>query len=102
MFQFYGRRETSFVCAMCERSEAFERTVTQGYRYVSQVQLPRYVEENEFLLMFELDEKGRPTGNELTLFILSVYEASGIDVVLMEVVTGDPDAFWVEQLETNE
>ena len=94
MFQFYRRRETSVVCSMqCYRS-TFESFKKEGCKRFSRSQLPVHLEKNDFVLMFEVNKSRKPTGNELTLFVPLVCDDLFEDGdVLLEVVTGDPDAF---------
>ena len=90
MFQFYGRRETSFVCACRVSHKLFGIALRYGTATVLPVKFSRYLEESEFVLWMEHDARGNPTGRELTMFVTCIID----DHIKLEVVNGDPDEFW--------
>ncbi|EPT7427234.1 hypothetical protein ACVSEE_000711 [Vibrio cholerae] len=94
MFQFYGRRETSFVCVFGVSRKLFGVALRYGTVSVPQTRFPRHLEEGEFVLWMERDARDNPTGKELTLFVTSI---NG-EHVRFEVVNGDPDEFWKQQV----
>lgn len=93
MFYHYGRNETSFVCAMRIDSKEFARITEDGRAVVNQDRFPRYIEENEFILLMERDDGMPPTGSELVLFAEFVTN----NIIIFQVVTENPDVFWKKQ-----
>lgn len=90
MFQFYGRRETSFVCACVVSRRLFGSAIRCGKATVLLVRFPRHLEEGEFVLWMEHDARGKPTGRELTMFVTCI----SCGTVKLETVKGNPDEFW--------
>jgi len=97
MFAHYGRSETSFVCTIRVPIIHFRTARITGQAIFEQRQFPRYLEENEFVLMMEIDEAGHPTGREQSLFVM--YANS--ETIQMEVLTENPDEFWRKQIQTS-
>ncbi len=95
MFQFYGRSDTSFVCAVGINQKSFKLLSEQGDGYTIAPMFPaRHLDEGEFVLGFECDASGRLTGRELTLFVAALL---GEELMKVHVVMGDPDVFWNKQ-----
>ncbi len=93
MFMFYGRNETSFVCNIRVSIPEFQNIKKVGFAVSDQYQFPRFLEENEFVLIFEVDKKGRPTGEDLTLFVNYINS----QLIQLDVVNENPDVFWNKQ-----
>ena len=89
MFQFYGRSETSFACAMGIAPHSFAVVKERGWAVYQQELFPRHIHEGEFVLLIEINARGEPTGDELTLFANIAKGARiSFDVV------GEPDEHW--------
>lgn len=98
MFAHYGRSETSFVSSISVSTSDFRSVTKAGLMILNQGLFPRYIEENEFVLMMEVTRALNPTGRERTLFVTYANE----QVINMEVVTENPDEFWRKQAQTTE
>lgn len=94
MFQFYGRNETSLVCACGISRKLFAMARRYGSVTISQERVAHHMEESEFILCMERDVRGVPTGRELTMFVTCIVG----DHVKLEVVSGNPDEFWKQQV----
>lgn len=96
MHKYFGRFESSFLNQpMVAQSELFawvlkEVDFSLGY---SGDALP--FEADDFILVFEVDKQGKPTGEELTLFVDSVDE----NTVSFMLVDNSPDEFWKQWTE---
>lgn len=95
MFAHYGRSETSFVCTIRVPVIHFRAVRIAGQAKFRQEQFPRYLEENEFVLMMEVNEAGHLTGRDQSLFVTRADN----EIILMDVLTENPDEYWAKQVQ---